>query len=55
MPRREIALAHAQGRRVRLWAVPATVAMWRALQEGGVDQINADDLAGLAGFLKGQQ
>jgi glycerophosphoryl diester phosphodiesterase len=55
MPRREIALAHAQGRRVRFWAVPANVAMWRALQEGGVDQINADDLAGLAGFLKGQQ
>lgn len=51
MPRREIELAHAQGRRVRFWAVPSDPAMWRALKDGGVDLINADDLAGLAQFL----
>jgi hypothetical protein len=54
MPRREINLAHEQGKRVRFWAVPANPAMWRALKDGGVDLINADDLAGLARFLKGQ-
>jgi hypothetical protein len=54
MPRREIELAHEQGRRVRFWAVPANPAMWRALKYGDVDLINADDLAGLAGFMKGQ-
>ena len=54
MPRREIELAHAQGRRVRFWDVPADPAMWRALKDAGVDLINADDLAGLARFLQGQ-
>ena len=54
LPRREIDLAHAQGRRIRFWAVPDQPAMWRTLRDGGVDLINTDNLAGLATFLKTQ-
>lgn len=51
LPRREIDLAHAQGRRIRFWAVPDQPAMWRTLRDGGVDLINTDNLAGLRRFL----
>jgi hypothetical protein len=46
--------AHARGRRVRFWATPDTVAMWRLLKESGVDMINTDDLQGLKEFLRSE-
>ena len=44
--------AHARGRRVRFWATPERVALWRELREAGVDLINTDDLPGLRAFLR---
>jgi glycerophosphoryl diester phosphodiesterase len=50
---RELVLsAHAQGRRIRFWAVPDQPAGWRALREAGVDLINTDRLAELQAFLR---
>ena len=43
---------HAQGRKIRFWATPDTVLVWRALRQSGVDWINTDDLAGLEAFLR---
>ncbi|QDT06300.1 META domain protein [Rubripirellula lacrimiformis] len=43
---------HAAGRRVRFWATPDHVDMWRMLNQVGADAINTDDLAGLATFLR---
>jgi hypothetical protein len=43
--------AHAQGRRLRLWASPDKPSVWRELDEAGVDLINTDDLPGLRSFL----
>ncbi len=47
-----VAKAHDRGRRVRFWATPERIEVWRELRAAGVDLINADDLAGLAQFLK---
>lgn len=46
--------AHAQGRRLRFWAVPDQPAVWKVLWEEGVDLINTDKLEGLGGFLRGR-
>ncbi len=46
--------AHDRGRRIRFWATPDTVPVWRVLQTAGVDAINTDDLDGLESFLRGQ-
>src|SRR5258706_6927108 len=43
--------AHAQKRLIRFWEAPDQVTAWRALEEGAADEINTDDLAGLAKFL----
>ncbi len=43
---------HQQGRRLRFWAIPDTLAGWRELQSAGVDVIGTDDLVGLAKFLQ---
>ena len=43
--------AHAEGRRIRFWAVPDTEAGWRVMRDAGVDLINTDDLAGLQKLL----
>ena len=43
---------HQQGRRLRFWAIPDTLAGWRELQSAGVDVIGTDDLVGLAKFLR---
>ena len=45
--------AHDKGCRIRLWATPDLPAVWRELRDAGVDQINTDDLPGLARFLRG--
>lgn len=43
--------AHVAGRKVRFWATPDNVEMWRFLNDVGVDYINTDDLVGLASML----
>lgn len=43
---------HAEGKKLRLWAIPDGPDAWRALLHAGVDLINTDDLNGLADFLK---
>lgn len=45
--------AHGQGRLLRLWATPDRPAAWQVLLDAGVDLINTDNLAGLAGYLRG--
>ncbi len=59
---RIVSTAHENGQTVRFWASPdepgpAREAVWRVLNEVGVDHINTDDLAGLEAFLRsrGQQ
>lgn len=47
-----VAQAHGQGRRLRFWGGPDLEARWRVEWEAGVDLINTDRLAGLAGFLR---
>jgi hypothetical protein len=47
-----VAKAHAHGRKIRLWATPDNINVWRELRAGGVDMINTDDLAGLEKFLR---
>lgn len=44
--------AHAQGRRLRLWAAPDTPAAWEILDACGVDLINTDHLKELAAYLE---
>jgi hypothetical protein len=46
-----VAAAHAQGRRLRFWAVPHEPALWRTLLEAGVDLVSVDDLEGFASFV----
>lgn len=55
-----IAVAHANGQRVRFWATPdiagpARDAVWHELIAADVDHINTDDLAGLQAFLRASQ
>jgi hypothetical protein len=44
--------AHAQGRRIRLWATPDNSAGWKELRDAGADLLNTDRLAELEGFLR---
>lgn len=44
--------AHAQGRRLRLWAAPDTPAAWEIFDACGVDLINTDRLKELAAYLE---
>jgi hypothetical protein len=46
-----VAIAHAQGRKIRFWATSDNPAVWRVLYDAGVDLLNADDLDGLRDFL----
>ncbi|TWT31732.1 phosphatidylinositol-specific phospholipase C/glycerophosphodiester phosphodiesterase family protein [Blastopirellula retiformator] len=46
---------HAEGREIRFWGSPDTPAMWRVLDECGVDAINTDKLSGLAEYLNDEQ
>jgi hypothetical protein len=43
---------HQQGRKLRFWAIPDTIVVWRELKSAGVDILGTDDLAGLAKFLR---
>lgn len=44
--------AHAEGKRLRLWAIPDHPAGWEALLANGVDIINSDHLEELHAFLE---
>ena len=43
--------AHDHGVRIRFWAIPQREALWRTLNQAGVDLLNADDLGKLQAFL----
>ena len=43
--------AHAEGKKVRLWAAPDIPKVWALLLENGVDLINTDNLPGLKAYL----
>ncbi|RMG68709.1 MAG: hypothetical protein D6722_11450 [Bacteroidetes bacterium] len=43
--------AHAEGKKVRLWATPESEAVWAWLQTQGVDLINTDELTRLRAWL----
>jgi len=47
-------LVHAEGKKLRLWAIPDHRLAWAELSKAGVDLINTDNLAGLDTFLRGQ-
>lgn len=47
--------AHANGQRVRFWALPRPSKSWPILYEAGVDLINADNLDALQRFLLKQR
>ncbi|MEQ1585712.1 MAG: hypothetical protein ABL895_07540 [Cyclobacteriaceae bacterium] len=42
---------HAEGKKLRLWAIPDTETAWKVLLDGGVDLINTDHLPELNAFL----
>ena len=43
---------HAEGKKLRLWAIPDNPNGWRALLNAGVDIINTDHLSELQEFMK---
>lgn len=43
---------HAEGKKLRLWAIPDNTIAWKALMDAGVDLINTDKLEELNTFLK---
>lgn len=54
-----VSRAHAEGRKVRFWDVPlkprhVRAAIWRELQEAGVDYLGADRLTTLVRYLRKQ-
>jgi hypothetical protein len=42
---------HAEGRQLRLWAIPDNILAWRELSNAGVDLINTDHLEALNRYL----
>lgn len=46
--------AHEQGRILRFWDIPDSLAGWTEMKEAGVDLINTDKLAALARFVNGK-
>ncbi|HWA34173.1 MAG TPA: hypothetical protein VG737_08595 [Cyclobacteriaceae bacterium] len=42
---------HAEGRKLRLWAIPDNILAWRELSNAGVDLINTDHLEALNRYL----
>jgi glycerophosphoryl diester phosphodiesterase len=49
-----VSKAHAQGRRIRFWALPDAAPAWQELHDAGVDLINTDRLEELESFLRAQ-
>ena len=52
---RIVKTTHAQGRKLRFWAVADDEVAWKELLEAGVDVLNTDHLAAMQTFLKAQQ
>ncbi len=50
-----VAKAHKQGRKVRFWATPDKVEVWKELLDAGVDFLNTDKLADLEKFLREEE
>lgn len=50
--KRTIHLAHAEGRKVRVWGTPDTVATWRLLERADVDILQSNDLPALKRFAR---
>jgi glycerophosphoryl diester phosphodiesterase len=48
-----VSQAHAQGRKIRFWALPDRPEAWKVCQDAGVDLINTDKIPGLSAFLRG--
>ena len=48
-----VSLAHAQGRKIRFWALPDRPEAWKVCQDAGVDLINTDKIPTLSAFLRG--
>lgn len=48
---KHVAMAHAQGRRLRFWNTPDNAEAWGLLLDAGIDLINTDDLPGLRAFM----
>ncbi len=49
-----VSQAHAQGRKIRFWALPDRPEAWTLCRDAGVDLINTDKIPALAAFLRGQ-
>ena len=49
-----VSQAHAQGRKIRFWALPDRPEAWTLCRDAGVDLINTDKIPALAAFLLGQ-
>jgi hypothetical protein len=49
-----VSQAHAQGRKIRFWALPDRPEAWKLCRDAGVDLINTDKIPALAAFLRGQ-
>ncbi|UUO08470.1 phosphatidylinositol-specific phospholipase C/glycerophosphodiester phosphodiesterase family protein [Blastopirellula sp. J2-11] len=47
--------AHQEGRQIRFWGTPATIAMWKVLDDCGVDVIHTDNLTKLTNYLTASQ
>jgi hypothetical protein len=43
--------AHAEGKKVRLWAIPQDPVVWNTLMDCGVDLINSDNLEGMSTYF----
>jgi len=48
-----VSQAHAQGRKIRFWALPDRPEAWKVCQDAGVDLINTDKIPALSAFLQG--
>lgn len=49
-----VSQAHAQGRKIRFWALPDRPEAWKLCRDAGVDLINTDKISALSAFLRGQ-
>jgi hypothetical protein len=48
-----VSQAHAQGRKIRFWALPDRPEAWKVCRDAGVDLINTDKIPALSAFLQG--
>ena len=48
-----VSQAHAQGRKIRFWALPDRPEAWKVCRDAGVDLIKTDKIPALSAFLQG--